>query len=1033
MTPEQRTAAEAARQPGLIVAGAGSGKTATIAARVGYLVTSGAVQAHEVLGLTFTRKACGELASRLRRQLGELTVVRNGTGGAPAAAEPTVATYHSYAAGLLREHAVRGGAEPDLRLASPAVCWQLAARVVGEYAGPLDAVTQGPEWVIGAVLRIAGELAEHLVTPEQLRAHAAELASWAADSDSAQVRAALKVSTARIQLLPLVEAYTQRKRALGLIDHGDQVALAARLAMSHPVIGQGERARFRAVLLDEYQDTGFAQRVLLRALFGGGHPVTAVGDPCQSIYGWRGASPAGLRAFPSEFPLADGVPAPVHRLSVSFRNPPEVLAAANRLADPLRASGELTPVLSSSREAGAGSLCVAMHPTAAAEAYWLADRLARMLNESSLRPAEVAVLVRRRGQIPLLRAALTARKVPVEVVGLGGLLDVPEVAEVVACMRAIADPVPGPALARLLTGGRWRLGPRDLAALGRRARELSAQANHDQANQDQANQDHADQDQADQDPGLLAATPVDPGMLAEAVDNPGPAAVYSAVGYRRLLDARDTLRRLRAYGGGPITALVDAVVEELGLDVELAASTRDQRGAQADLDAFREVAVEFSAASASLPAFLAYLRAAAREEFGLQPAPVSGLDTVKLLTVHAAKGLEWRVVAVPGLCDGVFPARSRGGVSWLRSAGALPFPLRGDRADLPELSAFDSAGIRAFEQAVGAREALDEGRLAYVAVTRASEHLLCSGYYWGEGSRPLAPSVFLLEIKASGAEVDLWTDPPPPDATNPTAGAASLPWPPPPEGPALAEMRAAAEAVDKARGQPPPVDSPWRAEVDLLLSERLRGQGTQAPVLLSEELTVSTLAALRCDPASLARALRRPMPQPPAPAASTGRAFHRWLEQHFAVARLIEFDELTGSADDEPFEAGLDLGRLQEAFAASEWSRRTPLRVEQAFEMSLAGVLVRGRIDAVFADSDGGYTVIDWKTGPCPAKPDPAATLQLAVYRLAWSRLAGVALRMVRAGLHYVPDQRTVWLAELGDAEALASLITALPVAAAAG
>src|SRR5690606_27589813 len=131
----------------------------------------------------------------------------------------------------------------------------------------------------------------------------------------------------RSRLVDLVEAFTARKRATDQIDFADQVALAARLAVEVPDVGAGERSRFGVVLLDEYQDTSVAQLVLLRHLFGGagqgtGHPVTAVGDPHQSIYGWRGASAGGLERFPEHFPSVgpDHGPAQVLALSTSWRN-----------------------------------------------------------------------------------------------------------------------------------------------------------------------------------------------------------------------------------------------------------------------------------------------------------------------------------------------------------------------------------------------------------------------------------------------------------------------------------------------------------------------------------------------------------------------------------------------------------------------------------------------------------------------------------------------------------------------------------------
>ncbi len=222
-----------------------------------------------------------------------------------------VSTYHAYAARLVTDHALREALEPTLRLITPAVAWQIAARVVAGYGGPMDAVSWSPPAVTAAVLMLAGELAEHLRTPDEVAAVGEWLDAQAAALPGtprggrlpATVRKILDCQRTREQLLPMVAGYARAKAEREVIDHGDQVALAARIAAAHPEVGAAERSRYQVVLLDEYQDTSHAQLVLLRALFGGGHPVTAVGDPCQSIYGWRGASAGNLRRFGRDFPV----------------------------------------------------------------------------------------------------------------------------------------------------------------------------------------------------------------------------------------------------------------------------------------------------------------------------------------------------------------------------------------------------------------------------------------------------------------------------------------------------------------------------------------------------------------------------------------------------------------------------------------------------------------------------------------------------------------------------------------------------------
>jgi DNA helicase-2/ATP-dependent DNA helicase PcrA len=186
--------------------------------------------------------------------------------------------------------------------------------------------------------------------------------------------------------------------------------------------------------------------------------------------------------------------------------------------------------------------------------------------------------------------------------------------------------------------------------------------------------------------------------------------------------------------------------------------------------------------------------------------------------------------------------------------------------------------------------------------------------------------------------------------------------------------------------------------------------------------------ALAADPDAFADRLRRPLPQPPQPAARRGSAFHAWLERRFGAAALVDLEELPGAADDADVDADLEL--LQRRFLASEWAQLVPEAVEVAVETPVAGVTVRGRIDAVFRyeTPDGPrWDVVDWKTGPPPRSEAEAHTrsVQLAIYRLAWSRLHGVPVEHVGAAFFHAATGRTVRPVELLDEPALAALISA--------
>ena len=1052
-TAEQAAVIGAPLGPAVVVAGAGSGKTETMSARVLWLVANELVRPDQVLGLTFTTKAAGELATRIRVRLAQLRAFlgAGGPAGDPAlAGEPTVATYHAYAGRLVAEHALRLGVEPSVRLLSEAMTWQLAQKVVRTYDLDVPELDNAESTVTNWVLDLAGELAEHLVEPDELRRWTDELRTrvmakprrsasgrGVAGEPYAEVRRLLERAAARVALLPLVDRYQRAKQDARAIDFGDQMEIAARVADRFPEVGRAERARYAAVLLDEYQDTGHAQLTMLRGLFGasaGGHPVTAVGDPAQAIYGWRGASANNLIRFATHFRTAAGDPAPVLPLSTSFRNDEQVLDVANALSAEIR---ENVPALAPGPRGGPGVVRAALLETVADEADWLADQVAAVWREDAadrrLRAGgrSVAVLCRRRSQFDLVAGALRARGVPVELVGLGGLLATPEIRDLVSTLQVVSDPTAGAALARLLTGARWRVGGRDIAALGRRARSLAARREEAAAG---------------------TRDVVSDASLVEALDDLGPPELYSADGYRRMSTLAAELAALRQRTAQPLPDLVADVERTLLLDIEVAAAPdRDRAAGRAHLDRFAEVAADFSvdAEAPTLGAFLAYLAAAEDAERGLEAGVVDvDADRVQVLTVHAAKGLEWDVVAVPGLTVDVFPdLLSTRGSGWASSAPTLPYPLRGDGSDLPvfdvitprDQKRLDDAR-KDFVEACKERAVREERRLAYVAATRARHLLLASGYWWDTAVRPRGPSTFLTELAAvRGVQVDQWADPPADGATNPLPPPAPVPWPADPLG-ARRPLVEQGAALVRGAGEPVADEGTlfaeedllalgWQREAEILLAERAAAAAPGgADVPLPGHLAVTDLVTLARDPLSLARRVRRPVPTRPAPLARRGTAFHAWLEERYGGERLLDLDELPGAADEDAAPDD-ELALLQERFLASAWADRSPEEVEVAFETVVGGVVVRGRIDAVFADPDGGWTVVDWKTGD-PPRDGTAAAVQLAAYRLAWAELSGTPVEQVRAAFHYVRQDRTVAPVDLLDAAGLHALVASIPTAA---
>jgi DNA helicase-2/ATP-dependent DNA helicase PcrA len=812
-TPEQTACITAPPAPQVIVAGAGSGKTTVMAARVVWLVGTGQVAPEQVLGLTFTNKAAGELAERVRKAL-----VRAGVTDPDVIdpdnppGEPRISTYHAFAGQLLTDHGLRIGLEPTARLLADATRYQLAARVLREAPGPYPTLTKSFPSLVSDLLALDSELAEHLVRPERLGAYDSDLLRTleSARLSNAELRKVPEAAAARRELLELTVRYREAKRARDLLDFGDQIALSAELALTRPEVGAILRDEFRVVLLDEYQDTSVAQRLLLSGLFGQGtgHAVTAVGDPCQAIYGWRGASVANLDDFPAHFAHSPGLrhggphgrPATRFSLSENRRSGGRLLALANGLAAPLRAMHEgveaLRPGPGAERD---GIVRIALLPTHAEEIDWLADSIAHLVRTGK-EPGEIAVLCRTAGDFPEIQGALVARDVPVEVVGLSGLLHLPEVADLVAMCEVLQDPGANASLVRLLTGPRWRIGPRDLALLGRRARLLVHRGSPDGTDPDER---------------LAAAVegtdPAEVISLADALDTFLESAggeddglPFSAEARVRFARLAAELRDLRRSLADPLMDVLHRVLATTGLEVELSASPHALAARRREtLGNFLDIAAGFAAldGEASLLAFLAFLRTAAQYEKGLDNALPGGENTVKVLTAHKSKGLEWDVVAVPGLVDGQFPsARSR--ESWTSQARVLPHALRGDAPTLPALTSWDAKGLKAFKEAMKDHQHAEELRLGYVTFTRPRSLLLGSAHWWGPTQkRRRGPSPFLQALydhcEQGFGEIEFWADEPEEDAENPVlhATTADHAWPLPLDETSLAHRRAAAAKV----------------------------------------------------------------------------------------------------------------------------------------------------------------------------------------------------------------------------------------------
>ena len=940
-------------RPLRVSAGAGTGKTTTMALRLAELIERDQIDPEAALGVTFTNKAAEELADRLRTHLPEL---------AKLGREVEVTTYHGFAHGILAEFGPMVGFERNAQLITPGYQRQLLTQALagGSYEY-LD--VRLPRRTVDDLVQLAGRLGDHLCSPSTLIEERPEPPD--------------EVWAQRAEMGRVLERYADIKRRYNTVDFSDLITLA------HEVVGDSAvaeriRERYRVVLLDEYQDTNPAQRQLLLRIFGRGFPVTAVGDPDQTIYEWRGASLWNFAGFPDHFINQDGTPSATLTLSINRRCDRQIIAIANRVKKEIAAGGGIDGLVAAP-DAGDGHVGAAWFHSAVDEAHWIAGEVRRLHDEESVAWRDIGILFRKNRQIHLVREALQDQDVPVEVAALGGLLQVPEVVDLHAWLRLIGKPDDAPSLVRILLGARFRLGLGDLAPLADWVR----------------NRRRHQRDEDEATPGWA---------MLEAVDQLEQVDSLSSEAHLRLTDFRELYRRLLAEAQGvSLVELCRRILDGAGTWAEVEALDGAARlTARLNLYRFLDLAEDWSPLEGrpSLEAFLDYLDLL-DEDTGseeLDTARLSNEDAVSMLTVHRAKGLEWSTVFVPAVAAGTFPSSAHGGLpDPARYSKVLPFELRLDRSqDGPATK----AGLEALHRS-------QEWRTAYVAVTRAQHRLYVTGAFWysiGQAKRPStlfeairnAPGTFVhYEESSEGSaptllRIEAITGAPDPhfshgwhEALRSTIDDPD--WPASIAGDdlgAVDDQRRQLELV--LEGLPEPPETP----TDLPLTTSVTGLVTYAT----------------CPQQYFWTAID-PLPRRPSRAARKGVEVHRRIELHslgvvpFDEVDLETYDVPTG--DPSPATGGQD---PFETYRSSRFAAIRPRFVEVPFDLRIDDdARVNGRIDAVYEPEPGTWEVVDFKSGR-PSKR-AAVRVQLEAYAVAVDEVRFAPVR---------PDRLQVTFAYLG-------------------
>jgi len=1033
---EQLAAIISPLEPSMIVAGAGTGKTTVMAGRIAWLIMTQQVAPDRILGLTFTTKAANELLTRVRSFLkAALSYLPDDSGHADLG-EPIISTYNAFGSRLLKEHALRLGLEPDARVVVDATRYQLAMRVVCQSSHDLGGLGYSPTTAVTEMLKLDEQCSNYLVDPNLIVENDTQRLLGLEQIEKKQelTHDMIKTCKKRIALAKLVLDFRQAKISNDVIDYADQIRLAAQAAQNSQAMRDILKEQFQVVLLDEYQDTSLSQKVLLQELFGQGHSVMAVGDPCQAIYGWRGAEITNMENFKFDFKrqVAGAFePAQIYKLTANRRSGKNILTAANSLSNKLREiHPEIVELVPADDAKPAGEIHTALLPTFADEVEWVSEQISKLKPIKSWN--EVAILLREKKNVQYYVTALEARGIPVQVIDPGALVNLPEVREVVSYLEAIYDPTANPALARILLSPRWQIGSRDLAILGRHASELvRVEVTPEMPIEVQL--DHI----------VSAVDKSQRVSLLDALELVGEddSLPYSPEAKVRMIELAGQLRMLRKFCNESAIDLISRIIRVTGIGIESMVLASPEGSTHFDrLAALLDLAGNFRnlEGDSSVAAFLEYLRTGQRFNSLVEADVTLSENAVIVMSIHKSKGLEFPIVVIPDLTVGVFPSAPKDR-HWPKNAFRIPTdslgaPINPLLPDFPSPSGPRGVDFKAFATAAGELAIIDERRLAYVAITRAERMVIASGSWWGPTqSRLRGPSDFLIDLHDSAADPDIWTPAPDVDATNPLLSDVQyLTWPAQIDPEKQSQIKIAADLVNAAvtklhdesglTTEEINLVASWQQDIDALVLQSSQNEGSERLVRLPNSLSASQLISLTTDEEVFLKSLVRPMPRKPSSAADRGTNFHSWVETFYGSRTLIDTETLSGAMDDEIY-TDEQMQALKSAFACGPFVDRTPASLELPFALVLGGRTLRGRLDALFTGTledptaSDSWLVVDWKTG----KPGSANDLQLSIYRQAAAQTLGVNPEQIQAAFYYVADQVVVAppnllsLAELGE------------------
>ncbi len=692
LNPEQRRAVGHGDGPLLVVAGAGTGKTQVITRRIAWLIATRRAKPSEILALTFTDQAADEMQVRVDQ------LVPYGY------TDTAISTFHAFGDRLIREFALEVGLPSDVRVLSRPETVVFLREHLFELPLELYRPLGDPTRFLDALATLFSRAKDEDVSPEayltyagRLQAEADRVAAAAGDGDGTTAAddaghpARAEEARRQGELAAAYARYQELLAANGAIDFGDQVSLALRLLRESPVAREAVQARFRYILVDEFQDTNRAQAELIALLAQRHRNVTVVGDDDQSIYKFRGAAISNILEFRERYQHAKVV---VLRRNYRSREP--ILEAAYRLVrhndpDRLEVRAGIVKRLVAVRAGEAPAVRHEAFASGGEEADWIAADVARRIRDG-VRPRDVAILVRANAAADPILRSLNVEGIPWRFSGTSGLYARPEVRLLLAFLRTVADPSSSVDVYALAASNLYGLGGADLVAIVNMARRRNRSV-------------WEILEELGRQPGILRVSPETRTAATRLVED---LRTYIALAHER-----------------PAGEVLYAFIRGTGWLKRLAGTeTVAAEEALSNIARFFDIIRTQSSLLADDRAVFVAQHLQTLIRAGDDP-PTADIDpdadAVAVMTVHKAKGLEFPIVYLPGLVAGRFPAIGR--------REPLGLPLELVHETLPE----------------GDYQLQEERRLFYVGMTRARDELVMShaAGYGGQRARRVSP--FVLE------------------------------------------------------------------------------------------------------------------------------------------------------------------------------------------------------------------------------------------------------------------------------------------------